>query len=121
MEHIKLQVGALIVLVYIAFIYLRECKKYHRELTETLFDELLTLGIVSVILDGATAFTVNNADIVHPLVNTILHAVFLSAHELWQYPTSLTQFPRTAATELQCRWISALKSSHRAADRILTR
>lgn len=77
MEHIKLQVGALIVLVYIAFIYLRECKKYHRALTETLFDELLTLGVISVILDGATAFTVNNSDIIHPLVNTILHAFFL--------------------------------------------
>ena len=77
MEHIKLQLGALIVLIYIAFIYLRECKKYHRELTETLFDELLLLGVISVILDGATAFTVNNLDIVHPVVNTILHALFL--------------------------------------------
>ena len=77
MEHIKLQVGALIVLIYIAFIYLRECKKYHRELTETLFDELLGLGVISVILDGATAFTVNNPDVVHPVVNLILHALFL--------------------------------------------
>lgn len=77
MEHCKLQLGCLIVLLYIAFIYIREYKKYGRNLKETLFDELLALGIVSVLLDGATAYTVNNLDIVPPVLNKVLHILFL--------------------------------------------
>lgn len=77
MEYCKLQIGCLIVLLYIAFIYIRECRKYGRKLKETLFDELLALGIASVTLDGTTSYTVNNLETVNPILNTILHALFL--------------------------------------------
>lgn len=77
MEYCKLQMGCLIVLMYIAFIYLRECRKYRLKLKETFFDELLILGIASVLLDGITAFTVNHIDIVNPVLNRILHMLFL--------------------------------------------
>ena len=77
MEHIKLQSGCLVVLLYIAIVYLRECIQYRRKVTEMPFYKLLLTGIISVSLDGITAFTVNNRDIVDPLVNTILHALFL--------------------------------------------
>lgn len=77
MEYCKLQIGCLIILLYIAFIYIKEYKKYGRKLKETLFDELLALGIVSVLLDGATAYTVNNLDIVPPVLNKVLHILFL--------------------------------------------
>ena len=77
MEYCKLQIGCLAVVLYIAFIYLLKCKKYKRKLNQTFFDELLMLGIVSIALDGATAFTVNNLDYVNPVLNTVLHALFL--------------------------------------------
>lgn len=77
MEHIKLQAGALLVLLYIAFVYFRECKKFKRALSETFFDELLLIGMLSVTLDGITAYTVNNLDTVNPILNMILHAMFL--------------------------------------------
>lgn len=77
MEFIKLQIGALLVLLYIAFVYFRDCRKFGRELTETFFDELLVLGMTCIIFDGATAYTVNNLDTVPPLLNIILHALFL--------------------------------------------
>ncbi len=77
MEHIKLQTGCLAVLLYIAFIYLRDCKKYNSVAKETLFDKLLLLGIASIILDGATAFTVNNSVMADTVFNTVLHALFL--------------------------------------------
>ena len=77
MEHIKLQTGCLVILLYIAFIYLRECRLYHRNLKETLFDELLILGIISIILDGATALTVNTPELVNTPLNMVLHALFL--------------------------------------------
>lgn len=107
MEHIRLQLGCLVVLVYIAFVYLSECKKYHRSLKETLFDELLILGIISVILDGATAFTVNNRDIVNPVLNTVLHALFLISLDtvifgLFLYMLHVTgSYPKRKTLKLQ--------------------
>lgn len=77
MLHIKLQLGCLIVLSYVAFIYLKEYKNNYGKLKDTPFDELLILGITSVILDGATAYTVNDPDCVSPVVNKILHVLFL--------------------------------------------
>ena len=77
MLHIKLQLGCLIVLSYVAFIYLKEYKNNYGKLKDTPFDELLILGITSVILDGATAYTVNDPDCVSPIVNKILHVLFL--------------------------------------------
>lgn len=67
MLHIKLQLGCLIVLSYVAFIYLKEYKNNYGKLKDTPFDDLLILGITSVILDGATAYTVNNPDCSVPL------------------------------------------------------
>lgn len=77
MEYCKLQIGCLIILMYIAFIYLIECRKYRLKLKETFFDELIILGMTCVLLDALTAFTVNHPDIVNPLLNRILHMLFL--------------------------------------------
>lgn len=77
MEYIKLQVGCLIIVLYLAVLYLRECRinKIHRH--RTLFDKLLLLGIICLIFDGATAYTVNHLDSVPTVVNGILHMCFL--------------------------------------------
>ena len=75
--HIKLQAGCLLVLLYIAFIYFRSIRKYNQKLEKTYFDELLLLGIINVVLDGITACTVNYQDVVPPVLNLILHALFL--------------------------------------------
>ncbi len=77
MEHTKLQIGCLVILMYIAFIYLKEHKKYHMDNKKTIFGALLGLGIISVILDGITAFTVNAPDLVGTVLNRVLHALFL--------------------------------------------
>lgn len=79
MLHIKLQLGCLIVLTYVAFIYLKEYKKNHGKLKDTFFDELLILGIFSIIMDGTTAYTVNHLDTVDPVLNKILHVLFLGS------------------------------------------
>lgn len=74
-----MQIGCLMILFYIAFIYLRECKNYHQALKHTFFDELLLLGIFSVIFDGVTAYTVNHLEAVPDVFNRILHALFLGS------------------------------------------
>ncbi len=76
MEYCKLQIGCLVFLLYVAFIYMRDCKKYHIDLHDTYFDELILLGITSVTFDGITAWTVNHTDIVPTFLNRILHLIF---------------------------------------------
>ncbi|MGN0578227.1 MAG: HD-GYP domain-containing protein, partial [Ruminiclostridium sp.] len=82
MEYIRLQLGCLVVLLYVGFIYIKECRRFHRRLNETLFDELLIIGIISIIFDGATQYTVNHLDTVPPLLNRILHVLFLGSLDL---------------------------------------
>ena len=77
MEYCRLQAGCLIIVVYIAFIYFRECKKYHKKLSSSIFDELLVLSIICIFFDGVTAVTVNYQELINPTVNKILHMLFL--------------------------------------------
>lgn len=101
MEHFKLQLGCLVILLYIGFIYLKECRRYHRKLKETLFDELLIMGIISLLFDVATAYTVNHLDTVPPLLNRIFHILFLGSLDtvifvLFLYMVHITgAFPKT--------------------------
>ena len=82
MEHCRLQIGCLIVLLYIGYVYLRECRQCQKQLKNTIFDELILLGIFSIVTDAATAYTVNHLDTVPPAVNTALHAAFLVGLDL---------------------------------------
>lgn len=77
MEHCKLQIGCLVVVLYIAFIYVRECRRTGRSLKESLFDELLTVGIICIFFDGVTAYTVNHLDTVNDTLNRMLHMCYL--------------------------------------------
>lgn len=77
MEYCRVQIGCLLIVTYIVFIYYRECKKYHKRLSTSIFDELMILGIVSIALDGITAVTVNYLDEVNIILNKALHLLFL--------------------------------------------
>lgn len=85
LEYCKLQIGCLIVLLYIAFAFVRDCRQYHERLSETYYDTLLGIGIVSVIFDGVTAYTVNHL-VSFPLwVNHLFHALFYMSLDLVMY------------------------------------
>ena len=81
MEYCKMQLGCLVVLFYIAFVYIGECRQFKKNLKDTLFDELLTMAVVSVIFDGITAYTVNNLETVHPVVNKLFHLLYMVSLE----------------------------------------
>lgn len=85
MQHCKLQIGCLIVLIYISAIYFIEYRRRHQTLKETLFDELLLLGMACIAFDGATAYTVNNLETVNPVINKILHLLFFISLDLVIY------------------------------------
>ena len=76
MEYCKLQTGCLLVVAYIAFLYVRERRRYEKKLRPTPFDGLLALGILSLTLDGVTAWTVNHLDTVPAMLNRVLHLLF---------------------------------------------
>lgn len=100
MEHCKLQLGCLFILIYIGVIYLKECKECHHDLKNTFFDEIYTIGIISVILDGITAYTVNNTDLVNHIFNLVLHGLFYISIDtvifaMFLYMTKITDtFPK---------------------------
>lgn len=101
MAYIKLQLGCFVVVSYIALIYLRERARVPDGERPGLFGCLLALGAVTVLFDGATAWTVNHLDTVPPTINRLLHLGFLicldtMAFLLLFYMLSVTDaLPRT--------------------------
>lgn len=77
MNYCKLQIGCLVVVLYVAFVYLRSCGRYHRKPFDTPFGGLLVLSFTTLLFDGATAYTVNHLDTVNDILNRVLHAGFL--------------------------------------------
>lgn len=77
MEYCKLQIGCMMIILYIVFIYLKECRRFRQKHRWSVFDGLLGLGIMAVFFDGATAYTVNHLDSVNETVNLCLHLFFL--------------------------------------------
>ena len=63
--------------MYLAFIYYKERRRYHFLNKITLYDILLAEGILCLLLDGITAYTVNHQEIISSAVNLILHGLFL--------------------------------------------
>lgn len=76
-EYSKLQIGCMLIVIYIAFIYFREQYAYKVKKKEIVFELLLFTGIFSIAFDGITAYTVNHLNKVPMLLNDIFHACFL--------------------------------------------
>lgn len=79
MYYCKLQIGCLVVVLYIAIVFLRGCRRYHRKPFETPFGYILVLSIITLIFDGITAYTVNHLDTVNDTLNRVFHAIFLGS------------------------------------------
>lgn len=72
-EYSKLQIGCMLIVIYIAFIYFREQYAYKVKKKEIVFALLLFTGIFSIAFDGITAYTVNLLNKVPVLLNDIFH------------------------------------------------
>lgn len=99
-EYCKLQIGCMIVLLYIIFIYYRERKKYHIEQKNVFYELLFIVGFFCLLLDVITVYTVNHLESVDQTLNLVLHGMFLSAIDalvfiLFLYILSVTnRFPK---------------------------
>lgn len=76
-EYSKLQIGCMLIVIYIAFIYFRERHAYKVKKKEVVFELLLFTGIFSIAFDGITAYTVNRPGQISSLANDVFHACFL--------------------------------------------
>lgn len=74
MQYVKLQVGCLLVILYIVITYI---KATHRKIScNRYFDVLLAVAPWAVFFDGLTAWTVNHMNIVPGYVNRTAHLIF---------------------------------------------
>ena len=83
MEYIKLQLGCMLVLLYIAFVYYKEIRRFRQQHELTIFDRMLIVGIVEVLFDGLTAYTVNHLETTPGWVNQLFHLIFLLSLDLF--------------------------------------
>lgn len=90
----------MLIILYIVFIYCKECRRFKIKHRFSIFDSLLILGIVCIFFDGATAYTVNHLETVNGFVNQVLHMFFLLSLDgfiflLFLYMLSITAgFPK---------------------------
>ena len=77
MEYCRLQIACLLIVGYIGFTYFRECRRYHKSLKSSIFDEILVISMFCIIFDGITAVTVNHLESVNEVLNRVFHLLFL--------------------------------------------
>lgn len=77
MEFFKLQFGCMLVVLYVGFMYLCERSAYKIKKHSRVFEILSIASILSIALDGISAWTVNHIFIVPPVLNKTLHLFFL--------------------------------------------
>ena len=102
MEYCRLQIGCLLIVGYIGFIYFRECRRYHKKLSSSMFNIILIVSMVCILFDGITAVTVNYPEIVHPILNKGLHLVFLMGIDAVVYMMSGYMLRMTGALPENC-------------------
>lgn len=68
MQYIKLQLGCLLVILYIMAAYVK-ATKHEKMSCNRIYDALMAVTPLAVIFDGITAWTINHMDIVPGIVN----------------------------------------------------
>jgi len=76
LQYAKLQIGCLILVCYIAFIYFLESKRTKHKYTRSTFDMVIISAILTLILDGATAVMVNYSEYIPVDVLDVAHMFF---------------------------------------------
>lgn len=65
------------VVLYIVFNYYKGCKEIEEAHKPNLFDAVLWIGVISLIFDGMTAYTVNYLEVFSDRFNRIAHMLFI--------------------------------------------
>ena len=77
MSFIKLQIGCLVLVLYLELIYIWQTTGKNAKVScNPIFDALMMIVPSLIVFDGVTAWTVNHLDIVPVSLNLVFHAVF---------------------------------------------
>lgn len=77
MSFIKLQIGCLVLVLYLELIYIWQTTGKNAKVScNPIFDALMMIIPWLIVFDGVTAWTVNHLEIVPVSLNLVLHAVF---------------------------------------------
>lgn len=91
MQYVKLQIGCLVVILYIVVTYVRTTLK-SKFICNKLFDALMLIAPWAVFFDGFTAWTVNHLETVPEWVNTFGHLFFMIFMDLTIIVTALYMY-----------------------------
>ena len=121
LEYCKLQAGCLVLILYLAFIYYKERKRFHLAGRRTLYDWLLAEEIACLLLDGITVCTVNHQELVNAGLNLVLHGMFLISIDGLIFLLLLYMLDTTEGlpVQLQKRLLLAMKELSRYHDEMV--
>lgn len=81
MQHVKLQMGCMLVVLYIIVTYMKAMSKNSIK-HHGLFDALIVVAPLAIFFDGFTAWTVNHMDIVPEYINRPAHLLFFIFNDI---------------------------------------
>lgn len=102
MQYIKLQLGCLLVILYIMAAYVK-ATKHEKMSCNRIYDALMAVTPLAVIFDGITAWTINHMDIVPGIVNSAAHLIFYILMDLEILITALYMYDQTVGLSKQNR------------------
>ena len=86
MSFIKLQIGCLVLVLYLELIYIWQTTGKNAKVScNPIFDALMMIVPSLIVFDGVTAWTVNHLEIVPVSLNLVLHAVFFILLSLFMF------------------------------------
>ena len=86
MSFIKLQIGCLLLVLYLELIYIWQTTGKNAKVScNPIFDALMMIIPCLIVFDGVTAWTVNHLEIVPVSLNLVLHAVFFILLSLFMF------------------------------------
>ena len=86
MNFIKLQIGCLVLVLYLELIYIWQTTGKNAKVScNPIFDALMMIIPWLIVFDGLTAWTVNHLEIVPVSLNLVLHAVFFILLSLFMF------------------------------------
>ena len=102
MQYVKLQVGCLIIILYVIVTYVKAADRKHIPCNK-LYDALMVVTPWAVFFDGLTAWTVNHLDSVPDIVNRLAHLLFFIFMDLVIIITALYMYDQTIGLSKQNR------------------
>lgn len=85
LKYCKLQIALFIIMIFVSYLFIKDGNRLNQKAKtkycNRYFDLLFVLGQASLVLDGATAYTVNHLADTPVLLNNILHLAYLLCYQ----------------------------------------